>query len=157
MIGHQVYLNAVSYLSKKVFTLQKKSVRIMVDIKPQHSCRGLFMRLQILPLPSEYIFSLLYFIINNLEHFQINSAVHGVNTRNKHHLHRPLANLTCFQKSKYYSGIKIFNNLTSSLKSQKLIPQYNCLSSGSDYDEKQLKYVHIFWYITTFFPRCLFC
>jgi hypothetical protein len=80
-------------------------------------CRGLFKRLQILPLSCEYIFSLLNFIINNQEHFQTNSAVHSVNTRNKQHLLRPVANLTCFQKSTYYSGIKIFNNLPSSLKS----------------------------------------
>jgi hypothetical protein len=57
------------------------------------------------------------FIINDQEHFQTNSDVHSVNTRNKHHLHRPVANLTCFQKSTYYSGIKLFNNLPSSLKS----------------------------------------
>jgi hypothetical protein len=56
------------------------------------------------------------FIVNNQEHFQTNSAVHSVNTRNKHHLHRPVANLTCFQKSTY-SDINIFNNLLSSLKS----------------------------------------
>jgi hypothetical protein len=37
--------------SKKVFTLQKKIVRIMVGVKPQNSCRELFKRLQILPLP----------------------------------------------------------------------------------------------------------
>jgi hypothetical protein len=79
--------------------------------------RGLFKRLQILPLPCEYIFSLLNFIINNQEHFQINSVVHSVNTRNKNHLHRPVASLTGFQKSTYYSGINIFNNLPSSLKS----------------------------------------
>jgi hypothetical protein len=103
--------------SKKVFTLQMKIVRIMVGVKPQNSCRGLFKRLQILPHPCEYMFSLLNFIINNQEHFQTNSAVHSVNTRNKHHLHRPVANLTCFQKGVYYSGIKIFNNLPSSLKS----------------------------------------
>jgi hypothetical protein len=53
----------------------------------------------------------------NQEHFQTNSAVHSVNTRNKHHLHRPAANLTCFQKNTYYSGIKIFNKLPSNLKS----------------------------------------
>jgi hypothetical protein len=58
--------------SKRVFTLQKKTVRITVGAKPQ-------------PLV-EYIFSLLNFIINNLEHFQTNSAIHCVNTRNKHHL-----------------------------------------------------------------------
>jgi hypothetical protein len=101
--------------SKKVFTLQKKIIRIMLGVKPQNSCRGLFKRLQILPLPCEYIFSLLNFIMNNQEHFQTNSAVHSVNTRNKHHLHRPAANLTCFQKNTYF-GIKIFNNLPSSLK-----------------------------------------
>jgi hypothetical protein len=103
--------------SKKVFTLQKKTVKIKVSIKPQNSCRYLFKRLQILSLQCEYIFSLLNFIINNQEHFQANSAVHSVNTRNKHYLHRPMANLTGFQKSTYYSGIKIFNNLQSSLES----------------------------------------
>jgi hypothetical protein len=102
--------------SKKVFTLQKNSVRIMVGIKPQHTRRKLFKKLQILPLPCEYILSILIFIINNQEHFQANSAVHSVNTRNKHHLHRPVANLTCFQKSAYYSGIKIFNNPPASLR-----------------------------------------
>jgi hypothetical protein len=100
--------------SKKVFTLQKKIVRIMLGVKPQNSCRGIFKRCEYIYI---YIFSLLNFIINNQEHFQTNSAVHSVNTRNKHHLHIPAANLTCFQKSTYYSGIKIFNNLPSGLKS----------------------------------------
>jgi hypothetical protein len=103
--------------SKKVFTLQKKTLRIMVGIKPRNSCRDLFKKLQILPLPCEYIFSWLNFIISNQGHFQTNSVVHSVNTRNKHRLQRPIANLTGFQKSTYYSGINIFNNLPSSLKS----------------------------------------
>jgi IS1 family transposase len=102
---------------KKVFTEQKKIVRIIVGANPQTPCTDLFKTLQISMLPREYIFSLLKVIINNLEHFQTNSAIHCVNTRNKHHLHRPNADLTCFQKSTYYSGIKIFNNLPASLKS----------------------------------------
>jgi hypothetical protein len=89
----------------------------MVGVKHQNPCKDLFKRLQILPLPCEYIFSLINFIINTQERFQTNSAVHSVNTRNKHHLHRPIANLSCFQKSTYYVGIKIFNNLPSSLES----------------------------------------
>jgi hypothetical protein len=84
--------------SKKVFTLQKKTVRIIVGPKPQIPCRDLFKKLQILPLPCEHIFSLLNFVINNLEHFQTNSAIHCVNTRNMHHLHRPTANLTFSEK-----------------------------------------------------------
>jgi hypothetical protein len=102
--------------SKRVFTLQKKTVKIMVGVKPQHLCREVLKKLQILPLPCEYIFSLLIFIINNQKQFQANSAVHSVNIRNKHRLHRPVANLRCFQKSAYYSGIKIFNNLPAGLR-----------------------------------------
>jgi hypothetical protein len=63
------------------------------------------------------IYILINFVIDNLENFQTNSAIHCVNTRNNHYLHRPIANLTCFQKSIYYSGINIFNNLPASLKS----------------------------------------
>jgi hypothetical protein len=100
--------------SKKVFPLQKKIVRIIVCTKPQTPC---IKKLQILLLPCKYIFPLLSFVINSLEHFQTNSAIHCVNKRNKHHLHRPLANLTCFQKSTCHSGIKIFTNLPASLKS----------------------------------------
>jgi hypothetical protein len=74
--------------------ITEETVRIMVGVKTQHSCRELFKKLPILSLPCEYIFSLLIFIINNQEHFQANSAVHSVNTRNKHHLHRLVANLT---------------------------------------------------------------
>jgi hypothetical protein len=48
--------------------------------------------------------------------FQTNSAIHSVNTRNKKNLHRPIANLSCFQKSAYYAGIRIFNSLPPSLE-----------------------------------------
>jgi hypothetical protein len=47
------------------------------------------------------------FIVNNQEHFQTNSAMHSVNTRNKNQLHRPIANLSCFQKSAYYEQFTI--------------------------------------------------
>jgi hypothetical protein len=66
--------------SKKVFTLQKKFVTIIVGVKNQYSCSELFKRLQLLPLPCVHIFSLLNFIINNQEHFQTNSAIHSVYT-----------------------------------------------------------------------------
>jgi hypothetical protein len=55
-------------------------------------------------------------IISNQEHFPTNSSVCNINTRIKRHLHRPNANLSCFQKSVLYAGIKIFNNIACSLK-----------------------------------------
>jgi hypothetical protein len=50
------------------------------------------------------------FIINDHEIFQINSSVRNINTRNKHNLHTPNANLPCFQESILYVGMKIFNS-----------------------------------------------
>ena len=44
------------------------------------------------------------------------TSVHIINTRNKHHFHRPNAKLCCFQKNAFYAGIKIFNSLPCSLK-----------------------------------------
>ena len=55
------------------------------------------------------------FSVNNQEHFQKNSSIHNINTRSKHHHHRPNANLSCFQKSIFYAGIKIFDSLPHSL------------------------------------------
>jgi hypothetical protein len=101
--------------NSKVFTLQKKTVRLMAGVKPTNSCGSVFTRFEILALPCEHICSLMKFTVNKQEHFKMNSAIHSVNTRNKNQIHRPIANLSCFQESAYYAGIKIFNSLPSSL------------------------------------------
>jgi hypothetical protein len=86
----------------------------------------------------------LNFVINNLGHFQTNSATHCVNTRNKHHLHRPTSKLTCFQKSTYNSGIKISNNLPASLKS--LMNE----KAGFNIALKQYLNTHLFYSVDEF-------
>jgi hypothetical protein len=104
--------------SKKVLTLQKEIVRIVMDVKSRNPCRDLFNRLEILTLAYGYLFSVIKCVTNN-ELFQTNADLHSVNTRHKHYLHKPTANLSCFQKGAYYDRIQIFNNLLSDLKSLK--------------------------------------
>jgi hypothetical protein len=48
------------------------------------------------------------------------TAVHNINSRNKHHFHRPNTKLSCFQKSTFYAGIKLFNSLPCSVKILKI-------------------------------------
>ena len=57
------------------------------------------------------------FFIGNQDKFQTNSSVHSINTRNKLHLHRPIANVPCFQKVASYPGTRILNNLLQSITS----------------------------------------
>jgi hypothetical protein len=77
---------------RKIFTLQKKIIRIMASVKPRNSCRSVFKRLEVLTIPCKYIFSLLNFIVNNQGHFHSNLAPCSVNMRNRNELHRPTAN-----------------------------------------------------------------
>jgi len=79
--------------SGKIFTLQKKIVKIMAVAQPGISCISLFIH-----VPCQYTLSSVNVIINNQELFHTNSFIHNINTRNKHHLHRRNANLSCFQK-----------------------------------------------------------
>jgi len=61
-----------------------------------------------------------YTFINKLHHQKTGnekkkSSTHNINTRNKHHLHKPNASLLCFQTSTFYAIIKIFNSLPPSM------------------------------------------
>jgi hypothetical protein len=80
------------------------------------SCRNLFKELNILPLQSQYVLSLLLFVIHNLETFITNQELHNLNTRHKSDFHLPQASLTCYQKGVYFSGIKLYNSLPSNIK-----------------------------------------
>jgi hypothetical protein len=102
-----------SCYSRKIFTLQKKIIRVMASVKPRSSCRSLFKRLEIFTLPCEYIFILMNFIVNNQEYFQTSSALHHVNTRNRHDHHRPASNLSCLQKSAYSTLASKFSTIYS--------------------------------------------
>jgi hypothetical protein len=107
--GNQLY-------SDKIFKIQKRAVRIITNSRTRDSCRKLFQRLEILPLYSQYIFSISLFVVKNKHLYNTNNLIHGFNTRQKTNLHQPTANLTKYQKGVYYSGVKIFNNLPKEIK-----------------------------------------
>ena len=59
-----------STTSYKVFKLQKSVIRIVPGAEPRASCRGLFRRLEILPVSCQYILSLMLFIVDNPDNFR---------------------------------------------------------------------------------------
>jgi len=80
------------------------------------TCRLLFDQLRILPLPSQYIYSLLLFVATNKKLFLLNSQIRDINTRHNNNLHLPSAGLTLVQKGVAYSGCKIYNHLPPQIK-----------------------------------------
>jgi len=96
--------------------MQKKAIRIIMGHGNKESCGNLFKELNILPLMSQYILSLLTFVSNNREQYFANSEIHNINTRHTSILHLPWAHLNIYQKGVYYSRNKIFNTLPRDIK-----------------------------------------
>jgi hypothetical protein len=88
----------------------------MMGCRRLASCRKLFKNLKILPLMSQFIFTIMIFIIKHEHQFIVNSEIHNINTRQQSNLHQPAPNLTGFKHGIYYSGVKIYNNLPPHIK-----------------------------------------
>jgi hypothetical protein len=105
-----------SHLSNNIFKIQKRTIRIITNSGKYDSCWELFKQLQILTLPSQYMFSLLVFVAKNRHLFLSNSDIHDKNTHHNCNLHLPITNLTLVQKGVLYSGSRIYNHLPTHIK-----------------------------------------
>jgi len=117
IISYNIIFWGNSTYSNAIFKLQKRVIRIMMNVGNRESCRELFNKLNILPLHSQYILSLLLFVVKNINVFISNSVVHSINTRQCSDMYLPSAHLTKVQKVVYNSGIKVFNCLATGIKS----------------------------------------
>jgi hypothetical protein len=118
-----------SHLCNNIFKIQKSTIRIITDSGKYDSCRLLFKQLQILTLPSQYMFSLLVFVSKNRHLFLSNSDIHDKNTHHNCNL-QPTTNLTLVQKGVLYSRSRIYNHLSIHIK---------ILSSGLKHFKPKLK------------------
>ena len=89
---------------------------MVMGCRSRDSCTKLFPNLEILHLPSQNILSLLLFMIRNKNHFQVNSELHQINTRQHAKLHQTSVNVTKYQKAIHYIGVKVFNMLPFYIK-----------------------------------------
>jgi hypothetical protein len=74
-----------------------------------NSCHPFFRLLNILPLYSQFIFSVSTFVVKNMDLFILNSDIHNIHTRQGSDLQHPIYKLTKVQKGVPYLGITIFN------------------------------------------------
>jgi hypothetical protein len=115
VITYGIFSGAIHHIAVIFLNYKKRIIRIITNFPSSVSCRELFKKLKILLLQSQYILSLLLFVIKNRDLFKSNSEIHGINTRHGTDLHPPVSNLTTFQKGTYF-GIQVFNRLPFSIK-----------------------------------------
>ena len=156
IVYHSTFNSVISYglpfwgtspHSKKIFQMQKRIVRIMMGCRRLASCRNLFKNLKILPLMSQYIFSITMFIIKHKDQLTVNSEIHNINTRQHLNLHQPAPNLTGFKHGIYYSGVKIYNNLPFYIKQLSDDPR------TSELKLKNFLYYHSYYSLEEYFQH----
>jgi len=69
VIKHGIILGGNSINACIVLKLQKRIIRIMSGVEARRSCRGLLEKLDILPVPCQYIMSLMLFVKDNQSNF----------------------------------------------------------------------------------------
>jgi hypothetical protein len=116
VMAHGIILWGNSSYTMKLFRIQKKIIRIMLGLKKRDSCRDAFREMKILPLCSQYIYSMMLYIVNNIHLFITNTEVHDISTRQNVKLFPSSTSFMKVQKGAYYSGIKMYNSLPKELK-----------------------------------------
>jgi hypothetical protein len=81
-----------------IFKLQEKIIRTITISSNRASCRNLFKNLNIFSFISQYIFSLLWFVIMNKEQYIINLNMHGRNIRYSSNIHQTISNCLCIKE-----------------------------------------------------------
>jgi hypothetical protein len=113
VISYGIIFWGNSSYSDNIFKLQKRVIRIITNSRSRDYCKDLFKKLDILPFYSQYIFSLLIFVIDSTSLFKTNSELYDINTSN-FHLSQP--RLSIYWNGVYYMGITAFNQLPSYIK-----------------------------------------
>jgi hypothetical protein len=97
-ISYSIIFWGSSLSMRNVFMIQKRAIRIMLRPGPRNSFRQRLKKLDILTVPCLYIYTLMLFAVENLNIYQTNSSVHGVNTRQQNKLHILSVRLSATQK-----------------------------------------------------------
>jgi len=81
VFSYGIIFGGNSSYSNKVFVLQKKIIRIVMDTRTRDSCRELFKDMKILLMYSKYIYSLILYTVNNKHLYNTNKEIHKYRTR----------------------------------------------------------------------------
>jgi hypothetical protein len=125
MVYHGCFFSVMAYgievwggssHASKVFLAQKRAVRIIQGLPPLHSCRGVFKSLNILTLPSMYIFKLIASTVDNFKNIPLVGASHNYPTRHGGALRTPKHRLALSERYASFAGPSFFNRLPVEIK-----------------------------------------
>lgn len=100
----------------RAFIAQKRCVRALFNAAPTDSCKPLFKKLNLLSLPSLYIYEMACFAKKNEKMFLKNGDIYSFRTRYPNKYVLPSCRTDFYYRSCYPMVIKIYNKLPEDLK-----------------------------------------
>lgn len=99
-----------------IFTLQKRAIRAIYNLGSRASLRDIFKDINIMTVPSLYLYENIMHVRKNIHMFIKNKDIHNVNTRNKDKLVVQKFRLEKTSKCFMGSCIRIYNKIPESIK-----------------------------------------
>jgi hypothetical protein len=145
IINYGVISGGNSSYSVKIFTLQKKVLRTITGLRNRDSCHAMFKDLNILTFTSQYIFSVLCFVVSNRDDLVSVSDLHNMFTRQTSNFHQPVSNLLLYQRGIFSMGIKLYHKLPPSIK--------NASNNGKSFKSllKKFLYLNLFYTLDEYY------
>ena len=108
----------------EVFLIQKRVLRILLDLKINESCRQHFKELNLLTAPALFVYECLCFIFRHMNEFKDNVRDHNYETRHKDMLSYPIHSTTVIEKGCFYKCLLFYNTLPTQIKNLKSIKKF---------------------------------
>lgn len=102
--------------SNKIFSLQRKCIRIIAQLSYRDECRNQFITLRILTLPCVFILECLVYIKINIDKFPTHSQNHAYQTRHRNNIQQNFLRLQRSRDGTGYYCVKFFNKLPQQIK-----------------------------------------
>lgn len=115
-ISYNIMLWGKAVEINRIFVSQKRILRLIFNLASRESCRETFKSQRILTIYSIYILKCAVFVYNNPNIFSKNNEQHNYSTRHSSQLSVPLHHSSKFERSPYYSCVKIYNKIPNELK-----------------------------------------
>ncbi|PSN42699.1 hypothetical protein C0J52_23395, partial [Blattella germanica] len=104
------------YTSIRIFKLQKKAIRIICGSDVQAHCRPLFIKLNVISLPSLYVYNCILYVKKNMNKFLSHHDVHNYNTRNCSDIVPEFCRFSTTQKNLHNMSVNLYNRLPKSIR-----------------------------------------
>lgn len=101
---------------RRVFALQRRSVRVLARIGYKDDCKDSFIKLQILTFPCIFILQNVLYLHQNKMNYPTNGQIHGMDTRGNEEHAVPHRRLCRCQNGPDFLAIKFYNKLSKEVR-----------------------------------------